>query len=96
MRALQNDPKHSCPPRRAQVSFYGCTAFVCVRTVLVTILPFYAECVCKEFLPEGDVFVDYEESDVGSGYCCYPAPRAPCPLWLHHRSYMLNTPHHRV
>ena len=57
MRALRNDPKHSGPQRRAQLSFLGCTAFVCVRTLLVIILPFYAECDCKECLPKGDVIV---------------------------------------
>ena len=40
VRALQSGPNHSGPQRRAQVRSLGCTAFVCVRTPLVIILPF--------------------------------------------------------
>jgi hypothetical protein len=49
--ALQIDPKHGRFQRRAQVCFYGCTVPMCVQTFLIILIPFYAECECKE----GDV-----------------------------------------
>merc|ERR1719454_1681120 len=55
MRALQIDPKHGNPQRWAQMCFYGCTASVCMQTILVIIMPFCTECECKEGLSEGDV-----------------------------------------
>merc|ERR1719487_316909 len=55
MRALQIDPKHGNPQRWAQMCFYGCTASVCVQTILVIMMPFCTECECKEGASEGDV-----------------------------------------
>ena len=45
MRALQIDPARGSPQRGAQMYFY------------VIIMPFCAECDCKECLPEGEVVV---------------------------------------
>merc|ERR1719353_634087 len=55
MRALQIDPKHGNPQRWAQMCFYGCTASVCMQTILVIMMPFCTECECKEGASEGDV-----------------------------------------
>jgi len=64
MRALQIDPKHGNPQRWAQMCFYGCTASVCVQTILVIIMPFCSECECEEGLSEGDVVFKMENQSL--------------------------------
>merc|ERR1719265_1872788 len=64
MRALQIDPKHGSPQRWAQMCFYGCTASVCVQTILVVIMPFCTECECKQGLSEGDVVFTMENQTI--------------------------------
>merc|ERR1719316_2272235 len=64
MRALQIDPKHGSPQHWAQMCFYGCTASVCVQTILVIIMPFCTECECKQGLSEGDVVFTMENQTI--------------------------------
>merc|ERR1719321_1377310 len=66
MRALQIDPKHGNPQRWAQMCFYACTASVCVQTILVIIMPFCAECECKEGAAEGDIVFVMENQMVSA------------------------------
>jgi len=65
MRALQMDPKHGNPQKWAQNCFYLCTYSVLVQTLLVLLMPFCTECVCKQGASEGDVTFDLKSPAVG-------------------------------